>query len=90
MVSISAVELRKDLEGIVKRLKRGERIGLTYRGKAIAELVPLTAATKRDHLEVLERLQRRHVNDPTYRQKVQKHIQEVYEDRQAYGERLAP
>ena len=40
MRTISAVDLRNDLEGIVKSLRRGERMDLTYRGEKVADLVP--------------------------------------------------
>lgn len=40
MRTISAVDLRNDLEGIVKSLRRGERMELTYRGEKVADLVP--------------------------------------------------
>jgi antitoxin (DNA-binding transcriptional repressor) of toxin-antitoxin stability system len=43
--TIAALDLRNDLEGVVKALKRGERMALTYRGELVGELSPPSAAT---------------------------------------------
>ena len=38
---VSMVELRKDAEGTLRRLRRGQSVILTYRGKAVARLEPI-------------------------------------------------
>lgn len=45
MSSISMVELRQDAEGVLRRVKQGEELILTYRGKPVARLTPYTAPT---------------------------------------------
>ena len=40
MPSISMVELRQDAEGVLRRVKQGENLILTYRGKPAARLTP--------------------------------------------------
>ena len=42
MTSVSMVELRRDAEGILQRVGRGERLVLTYRGRPVARLEPFT------------------------------------------------
>ena len=42
MTSISMVELRRDAEGVLRRVGRGERLVLTYRGRPVARLEPYT------------------------------------------------
>lgn len=87
MKIISAVELRNDLEGIVKALRRGERMELTYRGEKVADLVPVKDAPANTPLEALERAQAITRQDPEYLQKAEKYLREVREDRRAWGER---
>jgi len=89
MKTISAVDLRNNLEGIVKRLIKGEHMELSYRGDIVAELRPVTDE-KRRHSEAtaaLERIWARTRQDPDYAQKAERYIQEVYEDRKSYGDR---
>jgi antitoxin (DNA-binding transcriptional repressor) of toxin-antitoxin stability system len=89
MKTISAVDLRNDLEGIVKSLKRGERMELTYRGEIVAELKPI-ADEKRKREEAnaaFERIWARTRQIPDYARKAEEYIQEVYEDRKSYGDR---
>lgn len=45
MSSITMVELRQDAEGILHRLKKGENLVLTYRGKPVARLSPYESET---------------------------------------------
>ena len=40
MTSISMVELRRDAEGVLRRVGRGERLVLTYRGRPVTRLEP--------------------------------------------------
>ena len=90
MRTISAVDLRNNLEGIVKSLKRGERMELTYRGETVGQLLPSAKEAKSAADAALDRLSQRHANDPEYALKVEKYIQEVYEDRRSYGTRQPP
>ena len=43
MQTISMLEFRQDAEGVLRRLRSGERLVLTYRGKPVARLEPLEA-----------------------------------------------
>lgn len=90
MKTISALDLRKDLEGIIKLLKKGESLELTYRGETVGRLLPTPDVEKSTVKAALERLAKRHADDPTHGQKVEKYIQEVYEDRRSYGSREVP
>jgi antitoxin (DNA-binding transcriptional repressor) of toxin-antitoxin stability system len=93
--TIAALDLRNDLEGVVKALKRGERMALTYRGELVGELSPpskssavseLPEANKRA-LEALQELRAITARDPDYRRKADAYLQELREDRIAYGDR---
>ena len=87
MRTISAVDLRNNLEGIVKSLKRGERMALTYRGERIAEMVPTKPAAKLTPLEALRRAQEITARDPDYPKKAEIYLKELREDQIAWGER---
>jgi antitoxin (DNA-binding transcriptional repressor) of toxin-antitoxin stability system len=87
MKTISAVELRNDLEGIVKALRKGERMELTYRGETVAELIPTKSVTKLTPLEALKRAQEITARDPDYPQKAETYLRELREDQKAWGER---
>ena len=87
MRTISAVDLRNDLEGIVKALRRGERMDLTYRGERIAEMIPSKPAAKLTPLEALRRAQEITARDPDYPQKAATYLKELREDQVAWGER---
>lgn len=87
MRTISAVDLRNDLEGIVKSLRRGERMELTYRGELIAEMVPTKPAAKLTPLEALRQAQKITAADPDYPRKAEIYLKELREDQLAWGER---
>jgi antitoxin (DNA-binding transcriptional repressor) of toxin-antitoxin stability system len=87
MRTISAVDLRNDLEGIVKSLKKGEHLELTYRGEKIAEMIPAKAVPKLTPLEALHKLQEITARDPDYPQKAATYLRELREDQKAWGER---
>jgi antitoxin (DNA-binding transcriptional repressor) of toxin-antitoxin stability system len=87
MRTISAVDLRNDLEGIVKSLKRGERMELTYRGETVAEMVPTKSSPNPTPLEALRKLQEISARDPDYAQKAETYLRELREDQKAWGER---
>ena len=40
MQTVSMLEFRQDAESVLKRLRSGERLVLTYRGKPVARLEP--------------------------------------------------
>ena len=40
MTSVSMVEFRRDAEGVLRRVRQGERLVLTYRGRPMARLEP--------------------------------------------------
>ena len=42
MTTVSMVELRRDAEGVLQRVGRGEQLVLTYRGRPVARLEPVT------------------------------------------------
>lgn len=42
METVSMVELRRDAEGILRRVRLGERLILTYRGQPAARLTPVS------------------------------------------------
>jgi antitoxin (DNA-binding transcriptional repressor) of toxin-antitoxin stability system len=42
MKTISMVELRKNSEAVIAQLKRGLPLTLSYRGKPIAKLIPIS------------------------------------------------
>jgi len=44
MKTITMLELRSKGREVVKRLERGERLDLTYRGRKVARLEPIRAA----------------------------------------------
>lgn len=54
MKTITMVDLRTDSERIVKDLHRGVRMTLSYRGKPLAELVPLSGEAAPGPLEALD------------------------------------
>ncbi len=44
MKTVTMLEFRKNAEGILRRLGRGERFVLSHRGRPAARLEPITAA----------------------------------------------
>ena len=96
MKTIAALDLRNDLEGVVKALKRGERMALTYRGELVGELSPIAKPAlgagelpeaNRRALEALKEAQAITARDPDYRKKADAYLIELREDRIAYGDR---
>lgn len=96
MKTIAALDLRNDLEGVVRALKRGERMALTYRGELVGELSPPSQATltselpeaNRRALAALKELRAyTSAQRPDYAAKAASYLQELREDRAAYGER---
>ena len=48
MKTVSMVEFRKDAEGILRRIARGERFVLSHRGHPAARLEPVSSAASSD------------------------------------------
>ncbi len=42
MVKVSVLEFRRQAKQVIGRLRQGQRIILTYRGKAVARMEPIT------------------------------------------------
>jgi antitoxin (DNA-binding transcriptional repressor) of toxin-antitoxin stability system len=40
MVTISVLEFRRDAKGVIRRLRQGQRMILSYRGKPVARMEP--------------------------------------------------
>lgn len=87
MKTITMVELRSHSEGIVRELKDGVRMILSYRGAPLAELVPMTAHGSRlGPLEALDRAQAAagEARDP---RKISAYLKELRADQKAWGRR---
>jgi antitoxin (DNA-binding transcriptional repressor) of toxin-antitoxin stability system len=88
MKTISMVDLRTHSERIVRELKRGERMMLSYRGKPLAELVPSGASGKRiSPLEALNRAQDLTARDPAYTAGAVGYLQDLREDQTTWSKR---
>ena len=48
MKTVTMLEFRKDAEGILRRVAKGERLVLSHRGRPAARLEPLAAPPKHD------------------------------------------
>lgn len=55
MARVGIRELRDHLSQYLKRVKAGEQVIVTERGRAIAQLVPVEPGTERDALDTLLR-----------------------------------
>ena len=44
MKIVSMLEFRRDAQGVIRRVRRGQRMILTYRGKPVARLEPISGA----------------------------------------------
>ena len=88
MRTITMVELRTDSERIVRELKRGERLMLSYRGEPLAELVPsANSGPKRSPLEALALVQKLTSEDHGYGKKAAAYLSQLGEDRKTWGQR---
>jgi antitoxin (DNA-binding transcriptional repressor) of toxin-antitoxin stability system len=45
MVTISVLEFRRQAKSVIRRLRQGQRMILTYRGKAVARMEPILGET---------------------------------------------
>jgi prevent-host-death family protein len=48
MKTVTMLEFRKNAEGILRRVRRGERFVLSHRGRAAARLEPISTARAAD------------------------------------------
>ena len=48
MKSVTMLEFRKDAEGVLRRIAKGERFVLSHRGRPVARLEPLTGSPAGD------------------------------------------
>jgi antitoxin (DNA-binding transcriptional repressor) of toxin-antitoxin stability system len=87
MKTISMVDLRTDSERIVRELKRGERMILSYRGEPLAELVPSCSAKRASPLEALMRARELTAGEPGFAAKAFSYLKEVRTDQEAWSER---
>jgi antitoxin (DNA-binding transcriptional repressor) of toxin-antitoxin stability system len=88
MRTISMVDFRTDSERIVRDLKRGERMMLSYRGKPLAELVPSGSGTaKISPLEALKQVHALTALAPGYPEKAVEYLRELREDQIAWSKR---
>lgn len=86
--TITMVEMRTDSERIVKELSRGVRMTLSYRGKPIAELVPMSASPALSPLEALDRAQ--HVSEAEnkgYAKLASAYLKELRKEQKAWSGR---
>ncbi len=51
MKTVTVQELRKDAAGVLRRLRRGERLVLAHRGKPVARLEPLERTVRNEREE---------------------------------------
>jgi antitoxin (DNA-binding transcriptional repressor) of toxin-antitoxin stability system len=88
MKTISMVDLRTHSERIVRELRRGERMMLSYRGELLAELVPAAAAVgKMTPLQALQHAQQLVARDAKYAEKTETYLRQLREDQKTWGEK---
>ena len=88
MKTISMVDFRTHSERIVRELRRGERMMLSYRGEPLAELVPAgTANVKLSPLQALNQAQQLVGRDSDYTHKTETYLRQLREDQKTWGER---
>jgi antitoxin (DNA-binding transcriptional repressor) of toxin-antitoxin stability system len=88
MKTISMVDLRTHSERIVRDLKRGERMILSYRGEPLAELVPAASSSPRlSPLEALNQAQGLLGRDSDYADRAGAYLKELRADQKAWSER---
>jgi antitoxin (DNA-binding transcriptional repressor) of toxin-antitoxin stability system len=88
MKTISMVELRSHSEAIVRELKQGVRMVLSYRGKPLAELVPMTLDGSRlGPLEALDRAQAAAPQDAASRKVAAAYLRELRADQKDWSGR---
>ena len=87
MKTITMVELRTDSERIIKELSRGVRMTLSYRGKPLAELVPLSGQASVSPLEALELAQQSSSKAPGHAESVAAYLGQLRKDQKAWSNR---
>lgn len=73
---IGSSKARTRLPELLRQVKSGRRFTLTNRGKAIADLVPSTAAPKKDRVEAATRLREFMLADPIRGVEIKRLIEE--------------
>ncbi|MGH7995942.1 MAG: type II toxin-antitoxin system Phd/YefM family antitoxin [Opitutaceae bacterium] len=88
MKTISMVDLRTHSERIVRDLKRGERMMLSYRGLPLAVLVPSGRAAKRiSPLEALKQAQELTARDAGMADRALRYLKDLREDQKTWSKR---
>lgn len=88
MKTISMVDLRTHSERIVRDLRRGERMILSYRGEPLAELVPAISSSGRLlPLEALNQAQGLLGRDSNYPSRADAYLKELRADQEIWSER---
>ncbi len=64
MQTVTMVDFRRDAASVLRALRRGERVLLTYRGKAVARLEPVRARVRSAEEDPLFRLYDEAVDSP--------------------------
>jgi antitoxin (DNA-binding transcriptional repressor) of toxin-antitoxin stability system len=81
MKTISMVELRTHSTRVVRELERGVRMTLSYRGKPLAELVPLANRDVASPLDALALAQQAAAERPDHPKAVAAYLKELARDR---------
>lgn len=87
MKTITMVELRTDSERIVRELARGVRMTLSYRGKPLAELVPVAGTKGMSPLEALNRVQEVSGQQASHAKAVEGYLENLRQDQKAWSDR---
>lgn len=86
--TITMVEMRTDSERIVKELSRGVRMTLSYRGKPIAELVPMSAPATLSPLEALDLAQQvSEAGNQAYAKSASAYLKQLRKEQKAWSDR---
>lgn len=87
MKTITMVELRTDSERIVRELARGVRMKLSYRGKPLAELVPVAETKVMSPLEALNRVQEVSGQESSHAKAVDAYLKKLRQDQKEWSDR---
>jgi len=87
MKTITMVELRTDSERIVRELARGVRMTLSYRGKPLAELVPVAGPMVISPLEALNRVQEVSGQEASHAKVVDAYLKKLRQDQKEWSDR---
>lgn len=87
MKTITMVEFRTDSTRIVRELERGVKMTLSYRGKPLAEIVPLTGRDAPSPLDALTLAQEAAAERPDHATAVAAYLDELVKDRADWSTR---